>query len=471
MLKYQDFEQRFGVLTFERLSNPKHYPLKRLELPVGSIVHYLPHDSVEVGIEPKDPLLITIEDDILVNHIEELKTREGAPKNQTSQSKKMIRDYHRRFRRLRLLRRMESAVKDKRTVIVHNYALTQHLWTYRRTALSTWHAFQNLHNTLWEVVKDTTAMSDRPQFIEMGLPQTLPPLTMFQKANKSLNKEIYDNFSTYESLALLEIFLWLKDDPFTGTDMVQLDQRSLDTLNLIFMETGQWYNLSFAKLALWKEEKGGEAAQKAFYKALEKLMELRSLHNSKKEEEEEYEQHVAEVNPSAEARSKVINEQAIKLAENGLITAKEMDRMGKLATRYQDIKAPDGKGTLEDTLKIDVNDVDDLKTKTVRDIPSVLDKTMLSSTVEEFDRKYVDTYMEKDIANTVMSLQNAGFAVTDYKKEELVDAVNDYDVYTVKIVPVSGESSTLRFRFPRVQKDGTFVANGVKARFAKQRGD
>ncbi len=79
--------------------------------------------------------------------------------------------------------------------------------------------------------------------------------------------------------------------------------------------------------------------------------------------------------------------------------------------------------------------------------------------------------MAKDVSNAVLAVQNAGVAVTGYSVERVEDAINCYDMHTVRLTPVSGNPSTVRFRLPVIQPDGTFVGKGVHYRMRKQRGD
>ncbi|MCL1482624.1 MAG: hypothetical protein MH213_15800 [Marinobacter sp.] len=70
-----------------------------------------------------------------------------------------------------------------------------------------------------------------------------------------------------------------------------------------------------------------------------------------------------------------------------------------------------------------------------------------------------------------MAVQQAGVVVTDYDVETIEDAANHYQLVTMRLTPVDGEPSTIRFRVPVVDATGVFVANNVGYRLRKQRGD
>lgn len=160
-----------------------------------------------------------------------------------------------------------------------------------------------------------------------------------------------------------------------------------------------------------------------------------------------------------------------KLATTGSISAAEYRRYGKSAVSYKEIKAPFGEGTLEEFIRIPPEKLKISDRETMPDSHSVVDKTMLKSSVGLFDEKYVKEVLHRDIANTVMSVQNSGVAVTNYKVEKVDDILGGYEEHAVKLSPVVGQPSTLRFKVPVIREDGTYITNGVKYRLRKQRGD
>lgn len=160
-----------------------------------------------------------------------------------------------------------------------------------------------------------------------------------------------------------------------------------------------------------------------------------------------------------------------KMAFNGTLSAGEYRKYAKLATMYKHIKAPIGEGTLEEFLVIPQETLVLPDEPTIPDSPAVLDKTMLKSNLSLFDSKYVGEVLHKDIANTVMAVQKAGIAVTSYKVEKVEDILGGYEEHVVRLSPVIGQPSTIRFKVPIVKEDGSYQTNNVKYRLRRQRGD
>ena len=160
-----------------------------------------------------------------------------------------------------------------------------------------------------------------------------------------------------------------------------------------------------------------------------------------------------------------------KLAQQGLLSANEYKRFTALSEKFKGITAPNGKESLESFINVPSTLTEIPKEQTIPDHPAIVDKTMIQSSLQKFDSHYIENVLERDIASMVVGIQKAGIAVTEYETEDVVDLSNNYRMYSVRVVPVEGSPSTLRFRIPIVNKDGSFLAGGVKYTLRKQRGD
>lgn len=162
---------------------------------------------------------------------------------------------------------------------------------------------------------------------------------------------------------------------------------------------------------------------------------------------------------------------ANRLADDGMLSAAEYRRYDELSKKYHTLLAPDGKRTVREFIEVRHEDVAIKHSPAIADIPTVPDKTMLASSLHEFDSKYIREVLPRHTAAMVMNLQHAGICVTDYKVERVDSIQGSYDAHTVKVTPVEGAASTLRFMLPVAEDDGSYVANGVKYHLRKQKGD
>lgn len=174
--------------------------------------------------------------------------------------------------------------------------------------------------------------------------------------------------------------------------------------------------------------------------------------------------------PAAEAGVVAMCE---KLASSGSISAAEYRKHLKAAQTYKEIKAPVGDGKLDEFMVIapEVLKLGDGAGQMHADAKTVIDKTMLKSSLNDFTSRYVKEVLHKDIANTVMSVQNAGVAVTGYRVERTDDILGGFETHVIKLAPVIGQPSTMRLKVPIVKEDGSFVANNVTYKLRKLYGD
>ena len=167
-----------------------------------------------------------------------------------------------------------------------------------------------------------------------------------------------------------------------------------------------------------------------------------------------------------------IRTQAESLLSKGLISNAEYKRHLRLAESYKVIPSPFNESvSLEDYRQIPKEVVWNFEPKVIEDITHVKDKSMLKSTLIDFDQKDVKEVMQKDVINLILNFQKAGFAITDFKVERQVDALNDLYDYTVKISPVKGAPSTVRFQLPVIDKNGKYKIGGIKYFMRKLRFD
>jgi hypothetical protein len=158
-----------------------------------------------------------------------------------------------------------------------------------------------------------------------------------------------------------------------------------------------------------------------------------------------------------------------QLAETGALSASEYRRYTENASNYKSIKV--GDTTLGELIEVPKELLQITESKSLPDRSAVTDKTMLKSSLLDFDSRYVSQVMQRDIAGMVANLQQAGVLIQDYQVEEVNELTGTYFAYSVKVKPLQGAPSTIRFKIPKINPDGTWVSGKVKYITRKQRGD
>lgn len=183
----------------------------------------------------------------------------------------------------------------------------------------------------------------------------------------------------------------------------------------------------------------------------------------------------AEINPEDFGKAldpeEALIQQCDALADDGVITVPMYKRLVKLSSEWKTLIAPDNRSTLADYSTVTSEDTAIKESTKVADIATVIDKTMLKSSLADFDKKYIEEVLPRDIAAMVVNIQKAGYAISKYDVETREDYLGSFEMHSIRLNPFEGVPSTLRSKLPKVDKDGVYVSNGVKYRLRKQRGD
>lgn len=167
-----------------------------------------------------------------------------------------------------------------------------------------------------------------------------------------------------------------------------------------------------------------------------------------------------------------IERKAQRLAKVGLMTPAEVNRVKKQAARVEHIVDPRSKNKpLVEAVRIAPEElkIDEGAPLVDPSVVGIADPSMTHTTLNKFDKEYIEVTLNKDIAQMSLSLQQAGIMVLDYKVERETDITNDFEVHKVKVQPVGGQESTISFKVPKVKNDGTFMVNGTINRMRRQR--
>ena len=161
-------------------------------------------------------------------------------------------------------------------------------------------------------------------------------------------------------------------------------------------------------------------------------------------------------------------------ASKGILSAAEVRRFETISKKWRTtIKDPyGGEGTLETAAAINPEDLlIPENNKLAEKIPGVFDQSYLESSHDKMHRHYNSKILRKDILNNAVQLMKAGYAIDNYEVATHNDIVDSYEIHTVRLVPIRGKPSTIKFRVPIVTPNGTFKAGGNINRMRVQRAD
>jgi hypothetical protein len=595
MIEYPIYYRKFGIRRQELLIKPVLWSVNTLFLPFNSLIHYLPETETSMGIEEDNVLLQQYKRVLWVDHLKELSIEKGTPRNMPFQFGSAMMRYQRDHKRSRIIKDMETAMKDRRSIIVVNHAMAPHIYKYMDSnPFTPYNRWYNQQLTLWKKVEEMAKISDRQQFILVELPKILPAMSLLMRGEKEMTRQLLDKFETPEELEFLELWKWF-GNARENSLLNKVSTENLSKVNLVFLESGRWTVLNLGTVNEWRsngtENVSGKidpfSMQKRFLRMAISVKEATSITANEEETVDDSDQaakvvdekehieddskplnipqtgeietideipmtsdttlredpkvniEVSAAKPAPETKIKpkmgtthdvkvdeiadipddtavedTIDEKSIdadieelekvgkteadkptvsyepyrpkdqslevgvieaadRIAKKGLITPAEYRRFTTLAGKYKTLPNPYGKkGTLADMTIIPPEVLKVEEKNVIADkIVGVQDASMLSSSLKVMDKRYIEEVLSKDTVSLALNVQKAGVAIQDYKVEKNSDLLDEYEMHTMKLVPVVGAPSTIKFKIPLVDKDGVFKAAGVKYRMRKQRGD
>ncbi|MGL4949705.1 MAG: hypothetical protein ACRC5M_04925 [Anaeroplasmataceae bacterium] len=147
---------------------------------------------------------------------------------------------------------------------------------------------------------------------------------------------------------------------------------------------------------------------------------------------------------------------------------KQMRRIATVREKYKSIKLDDNR-TLEEIMK----NINSKKIETVvNDSPTIVDKSVTTSNLQDFERSYLKNTMQQDIINTLKSFGNDDKSlpmhIIDYKEVDTSDRFNKKKTVSVKFEDDNQKQHNIKFDLPMPGPDGILLINGNKKVLKKQ---
>lgn len=559
-LIFDAYYKRIGVKTPQHLLAPQLVMIDKFSFPRNSVYHHVVYDSVSIGPASDGYFYRDVQKKIFVDHIVDLTEFKGSPKKLSIPLAPYIREFHIKNKRFRFSEDASVTTKDENTLVILNYGLVSKSYRYVRSFYTEYFKWWNIEKTLWDTIKQKAKNSQRQHFVFIDLPKNLPAVSRLDNTANNFNQTALKNFSTPESLFILEFWKWVSAEHRQESVIGEIDKETLRKINIVIKDSGKFILLNLGIFDSWRYIKDisdtnqqvkitPDQLQKRFLRMLMSLMEERSItepevseddnneeilednktsdlvedkgHPLQDVDDENIEDDLSKVSKAdkvlkdldsdldqlelldkeraiddddgasdsgvtTQFKDKRIDtkffnveltpEEAIiqlcdDLADDGILSASEFRKYTNQASSYKTIPSPYDETPIGEFVKIEPSQLTITQSKNIPDIATVLDKTMLKSSLLDFDERYIKDILNKDIVGMTVNAQKAGFVITRYEVEKVQDILGSYEIHTVRVNPVVGTPSTLRFKIPTISEEGVFVANGVKYRLRKQRGD
>lgn len=279
------FIRRRGIYQREQFTSPPLHNIEGIELPIGSVAHYLPEEDKDyapdeswwlIRGQPKNV-------NVWIEHLTEFSAVHGKVRPVAGDPQNWVRKWHQKHPNLKRVVNRKTALATEVSLLVVNHALGRHWVTYQNNRFLSYQIAKNTRDNAIPEIGKMVAEVDRMHFIPIRMPNKLYELSKIGTAMREgddLQIESIKRFGTVEGLFFLDIWKFI-EDPSKSRLGTLIDRAYWKRVNLLLTCNGSWFMLNLADLASWvqsPENPDGkwavDRAQKIFLNDLIQLVEF-----------------------------------------------------------------------------------------------------------------------------------------------------------------------------------------------------
>ncbi|MCK9234792.1 MAG: hypothetical protein M0R77_00590 [Gammaproteobacteria bacterium] len=244
MLIYDTYYKRRASFRLGQIASPRKNPLETMEMPKGSVYHYLGESATQVG--PPEDLYIyrAVSDPIQMNVVSSYSTDFEWRGNPTVLGRNIQSDIAKYLRLHRRYRRFPEVSKIKGTPHIQlliNYANINKSYRYIQNRYSSYNAWYNKFASVLSNVNEVATKTNRQQFLIFSLPEFIPSAShlLIAEGQAVITGNLLNSFSSNESRVILELWKWLSEAR-TNSLFNLISPQNYDKVNIIFQDMGVW---------------------------------------------------------------------------------------------------------------------------------------------------------------------------------------------------------------------------------------
>ena len=169
----------------------------------------------------------------------------------------------------------------------------------------------------------------------------------------------------------------------------------------------------------------------------------------------------------------IVNDYLAQAVSSKTHTSAEIRAIRKLLETRKTLKDPyNEKEILDSSITSKPKDIKLTKENTVIPIKSKLVKeSFKTNIVGNFDKKYINEMLQKDILACVANLEQGDVIIKDYSVEDVQTSTDRYETHKLTLKPINGKESSIYFRIPKIDSEGRLLVSGNIYTLRKQRTD
>lgn len=472
MLTREQFLDKYTAYRGESIVSTPRSKLGEIELPKNLAIHYIGQSMADIGIRGSFPLFNNWEQNIRVWHVTEGFGENGKPRPRAFPVTTARKTFFEKQKRFLRADNTTTAIMRPNELVVFDYTFHLHMTNYVEHQRKHYFRALNIITGMVSGIKDATKVG-RDNLIIVNLPTLLADASDFRLAFERPTESIIADLSELGHW-------WIAALGSLANPKSPLNEIISDKVNMAFVDGDNVLVFNLAHVNKFADEKSPDKVLLPLLRLLTEMVESRPLPEGTIVEEATV-TPAKEGDTNANTTTTTTGDNATQAEETedadgipsyyrrmlaeksglGKNQEGEINRILNAIDKMNNIPSADGESTLVERSVITADDKKlDKKLKTTARL-DILPQASGESSADGLRKAGSGELMQKQIANAFLGLAKGGMVVQSYDAERVVDALNDYTVYTVQINSFPGGVSTLKIPIPNMDKDGVFQADGV----------
>lgn len=260
-LKIPLFLKTFGIKQASELQQPRLHAVKKLDLPLETVYHFLEDNTAVLGPSQSDPVFAKLKGKVFIEHKVELDSLVGNPRRTSLLPQTLENDFRRNHRFFKPLRKDEAVKLNVSNVAVFNYSMLNPLYKYTSSYKANYYRWLNIAETFWDGAADTCHRFPKwNQFIELHVPEYMPAMGKFKQLTRSTTQDLLEEFRSFAALNIFDLFRFFGTERDTSF-MNKIPKSSYDKINFLVRVQGNFFVMNLGMLESWRQSKEGEVLE------------------------------------------------------------------------------------------------------------------------------------------------------------------------------------------------------------------
>ena len=527
MLRYKEYYLKYGNRKIADLLDPKVIMDTDIEYPLDTMLFWSKISDVINGPSYDYGVLTNIKYPLVVTPTEyDTNTLGKFTKRGNINPTKVIADLKKKAKGFKYYRPNTTNINlTSKKVLIFNYSPINVFYKYVQHPFNAYYKWWNAYSTMVNNLSSDKTGMGKNKFLFIDVPNILPDRIIIDKYVPNLTRQGLDKFITNRHFNILDLWRYLTPDYKEKSALSKIPVNDLKYITIVFTLNNKVTLVNLELLSSIVSEYGikgklskykAKTVRKVVYILLTKFIEKSTIpidklidyHNDEDSDNIDDDTSVDdntldktidedtsvpdvtvtdivdstdidiaadEVDDVEADAKKPLNKKIATLADKKILSKNKAKQLTDTYDNNKNIKVNiPGKGKVEVKELLEYKKDDFVLTKEdgkLPDVPYTDDKDVKVDTIGAYDKKYITKVLDKDIFNTLYSVQNNNFIVKNIEVTSNKSIMGETLNYDIELLGLDGKPHKFNVILPKINEDGTFTVSSNRYTMRKQKTD